>query len=113
MPKKTKATALKQLREACLRLDVILCLNEVQDEAIEHSLGVCLRKLRSALKTLDPKTRLPDVLLDTRLGKSIQEAKKAKKCDHVWRKADPPAGFSNRGKWERCVKCKCLMFRLA
>ena len=77
MPKNPKASALKKLRAAALRIDLILCLNEVEDEYIVGSLKKSLRSLRSALRVLDPNQRLPSVLLDTKLGRSIQEAKKS------------------------------------
>ena len=59
MPTNPKASAIKKLRDVCLRIDVILCVNEVNDPDIEGSLRKCHRSLRSALRILwSPPTRI-------------------------------------------------------
>ena len=71
----------------------------------------CKRQLRSALKLLDPNTRLPDVLLDTRLGKVIQEGEKIRRCEHAWAPCKRPS-WASRG-WtypeDRQSSSKCLL----
>lgn len=74
MPRLSKASALKKIRDACLRADVILAMNEVEDQWINESLGVCVKNLRAALKILDPAHRPPDMMRDTALGRDIQKS---------------------------------------
>jgi hypothetical protein len=110
MPQTPRLKALAGLRGAYLRLQLILALSELEPEQewIARWLKTCERRLKVALRAFDPKTGLPNLLRDTRLGRVIQESGKAQKCKHDWKpcKAAPGLPKARKGKaWSHCKRC--------
>lgn len=108
---------IEELRDAYLRLEYIYTMNELceDQEWIEKFMVIAKRKIGRSLKALEPKRRLPSVLHDTKLGRSIKESRIEQKqwaaCEKKYGKHDLKTYKAKglewlKGDWKQCSRCK-------
>lgn len=109
--KSHRRQAIEGLRKAYLALDMLYCMNELEKDQkwIEDILQKAKRRIGKALRVLEPKTRLPDIMLDTQMGRDIAAArenlKRARKCKHQW-ETPKTVLWGRRDDWKTCPKCE-------
>src|SRR4051794_16872911 len=98
--------AIEGLRDAHLRLDLVYCLNELRGEQewIACWIRLSKQKIGRMLRFMEPKRRLPNVMDDTELGRSIKEAeadqRRWAKCKHDMKPAKRPVWCPKGGRYE-------------